>query len=106
MLCVAVRARAERAKVIEGVDAGAMAVLPEHFNGVVSYASYALKDRSRDSDETALRAMPLAHGTGTIAPKVCLIVLAYMAIRPRNAHLALRFNMVDLRWNWRCHEVN
>jgi hypothetical protein len=93
----------EGAQVIKGVDARAVAIVPTHFDGVVSNRADSYQFRIGRIDKPSLRPVPLAKSARTVSAKINFIVLADMPVVPGDAHGAVRFDVVDLGWVRICH---
>ena len=88
----------EGSQVIEGVDARAVAIVPTHFDGVVSNRADSYQLRVGRIDKSSLRSMPLTKRARTVSAQINFIVLADMPVIPGDADGAIRFYVVDLGW--------
>jgi hypothetical protein len=93
----------KRAQVFESVDAGAVAILPENFYGVIADRANLYQLCGRSIDKSYLRAMTLAKRARTITAQVSLFVQADVPVVPCNAHGLHRPVVVDLDRIKNCH---
>lgn len=104
--CNAVAARTKRTQIVESINAGAVAILPTHFDRIVSDTAHAFERRAGNIDKSSLRAMSLAQGARAIAAQIFLVVLARVTVVPGDPYYAARFNMVNFGWKGCCHWNN
>lgn len=94
---------AEGSQIIESINAGAVTVLPAHFDCIVSNRSDLHQLRSGHFDKSSLRSMPLTKRAWAITAKIHFVVLTYMPVVPSNPHRALGFQVIDLGRIWVRH---
>lgn len=80
--CATFAAGTKRPQVIEGVNACAMAIVPVHFDGIISDRPDFHELCIRLVDEFSLRPVTLAKSARTIAAQVNFGIFADMAVVP------------------------
>ena len=93
----------KRAQVIERIDAGAMAILPENFYGVIADRANLYQLCGRSIDKSYLRTVTLAKRARTITAQVSLFVQADVPVVPCDANGFHRPVVVDLDRIKYCH---
>jgi hypothetical protein len=96
---------AERSQIVESIDAGAVTVLPAHFNCIVSNRSDLHQLCIRHFDKSSLCSVALTKCAWAITAKINFLVLTHVTIVPSNPHRALGFQVIDLSRIWVRHRL-
>ena len=91
-------ARTNRPQVFKGIYAGAVAILPSEFDGIVPHRANILEPCLRHRNEFALRAVSLTECARTVPTKIFLRVLSHVAVVPGDPNDAFRFDVIDFDW--------
>ena len=96
---------AEGSQIIESINAGAVTVLPAHFNCIVSNRSDLHQLCIRHFDKSSLCSVALTKCAWAITAKINFLVLTHVTIVPSNPHRALGFQVIDLSRIWVRHRL-